>query len=157
MTTTKKDSIKFEKQLERLREGATVKKLNLFQKLEQEVRTLRTENTELKVLYKGNQAIMKDLTKDLFELGDKKKELEEALANALADDSGLQEADRLMMNKLERIQELEGINESHQKINGDLRREITALEQEKLELHVDNKKLAKQVDDVLDRLRKSGM
>jgi len=157
MTTTKKDSIEFEKQLERLREGARVKKLNPFQKLEQELRTLRTENTELKVINKGNQAIVRDMTKDNFELKDKLDGAEEALANALADDSGLQEADKLMMNKLERIQELEMINESHQKINGDLRREITALEQEKLELHVDNKKLAKQVDDVLDRLRKDGI
>tara|TARA_R100001594_G_scaffold46791_1_gene79828 strand:- start:209 stop:496 length:288 start_codon:yes stop_codon:yes gene_type:complete len=84
-------------------------------------------------------------------------ELETALANALADDSGLKEADKLMMNKLDRIQELELINESHQKLNGDLRREITALEQEKLELFMDNKKLAKQCEDHLDRLRKSGM
>ena len=62
-----------------------------------------------------------------------------------------------MMKKLERIQELETINESHHKINGDLRREITALEQEKLEVEADNKKLAKQIEDSLDRLRKSGM
>ena len=85
------------------------------------------------------------------------EEAEVALANALADDSGLKEADKLMMNKLDRIQELELINESHQKLNGDLRREITTLEQEKLELFVDNKKLAKQCEDHLDRLRKSGM
>ena len=62
------------------------------------------------------------------------EEAEVALANALADDSGLKEADKLMMKKLERIQELENINESHRKINGDLRREITVLEQEKMEL-----------------------
>ena len=84
-------------------------------------------------------------------------EAEVALANALADDSGLKEADKLMMKKLERIQELENINESHRKINGDLRREITVLEQEKMELFLDNKKLAQQVEDTLDRLRKSGM
>jgi len=38
-----------------------------------------------------------------------------------------------------------------------LRREITTLEQEKLEVQVDNKKLARQIDDSLDSLRKSGM
>jgi len=38
-----------------------------------------------------------------------------------------------------------------------LRREITALEQEKLELHIDNKKLARQIDDQLDRVRKAGL
>ena len=85
------------------------------------------------------------------------EEAEVALANALADDSGLKEADKLMMKKLERIKELENINESHRKINGDLRREITVLEQEKMELFLDNKKLAQQVEDTLDRLRKSGM
>ena len=134
-----------------------IKKLNPFQRLEQELRALRTENTELKVINKGNEAIIRDVTKDNFELKDKLTEAEEALANALAGDYRQKEADELMMKKLERIQELENINESHQKLNGDLRREITALEQEKLELHLDNKKLAKQIEDSLDRLRKSGM
>ena len=137
--------------------NAEIKKLNPFQRLEQELRALRTENAELKVLKKGNEAIVKEVTKDNFELKDKLTEAEEALANALAGDYRQKEADELMMKKLERIQELESISESHQKLNGDLRREITALEQEKLELHADNKKLAQQVEDSLDRLRKSGM
>jgi len=137
--------------------NAEIKKLNPFQRLEQELRALRTENTELKVINKGNEAIIRDVTKDNFELKDKLTEAEEALANALAGDYRQKEADELMMKKLERIQELESISESHQKLNGDLRREITALEQEKLELHLDNKKLAQQVEDSLDRLRKSGM
>jgi len=137
--------------------NAEIKKLNPFQRFEQELRALRTENTELKVLKKGNEAIVKEVTKDNFELKDKLIEAEEALANALAGDHRQQEADELMMKKLERIQELETINESHQNLNGDLRREITALEQEKMELFLDNKKLAKQIEDSLDRLRKSGM
>jgi len=137
--------------------NAEIKKLNPFQRLEQELRALRTENTELKVINKGNEAIIRDVTKDNFELKDKLTEAEEALANALAGDYRQKEADELMMKKLERIQELESISESHQKLNGDLRREITALEQEKLELHLDNKKLSQQVEDSLDRLRKSGM
>ena len=137
--------------------NAEIKKLNPFQRLEQELRALRTENTELKVINKGNEAIIRDVTKDNFELKDKLTEAEEALANALAGDYRQKEADELMMKKLERIQELENISEAHQKVNGDLRREITALEQEKLELYADNKKLAQQVEDSLDRLRKSGM
>ncbi len=56
-----------------------------------------------------------------------------------------------------RIKELEAINESHQELNGNLRREITALEQEKLELHIDNKKLADQIQDQVERARKAGM
>ena len=113
------------------------------------------------------------------------EEAELALANALAYDAHQQDTDRLMLKKIEQIQdlenelalvkativdnspemrksqarikELEQINKSHQKLNGDLRREITAIEQEKLELHIDNKKLTLQIEDQLDRLRKSGM
>ena len=154
--------------------NAEIKKLNPFQRLEQELRALRTENTELKVINKGNEAIIRDVTKDNFELKDKLTEAEEALANALAENEKLisKKSDAELETSLvkavgmnspemrdakERIKELENISGSHQKLNGDLRREITALEQEKLELHADNKKLAQQVEDSLDRLRKSGM
>ena len=85
------------------------------------------------------------------------EEAEEGLANALAGDPRQKEADELMMKKLERIQELEQINEDHRELNGKLRREITALEQEKLELHADNKKLASQVEDYVDKLRKAAV
>ena len=154
--------------------NAEIKKLNPFQRLEQELRALRTENIELKVINKGNEAIVRDVTKDNFELKEKKVEAEEALANALAENEKLisKKSDAELETALvkavgmnspemrdakERIKELENISGSHQKLNGDLRREITALEQEKLELHADNKKLAQQVEDSLDRLRKSGM
>ena len=85
------------------------------------------------------------------------EEAEEALANALAQDERMKDADSKMILKLERIQELEQINEEHRKLNGDLRREITTLEQEKLEVQADNKKLADQVMDQLDRARKAGL
>ena len=154
--------------------NAEIKKLNPFQRLEQELRALRTENIELKVINKGNEAIVREVTKDNFELKEKKVEAEEALANALAENEKLisKKSDAELETSLvkavgmnspemrdakERIKELENISGSHQKLNGDLRREITALEQEKLELHADNKKLAQQVEDSLDRLRKSGM
>ena len=99
---------------------------------------------------RGAQRIVEKLSAE-------KKDLETALANALAEDHRQKEADELMMKKLERIQELEAINESHQELNGNLRREITVLEQEKLELHIDNKKLARQVEDQVDRARKAGL
>ena len=154
--------------------NAEIKKLNPFQRLEQELRALRTENIELKVINKGNEAIVREVTKDNFELKEKKVEAEEALANALAENEKLisKKSDAELETSLvkavgmnspemrdakERITELEHINDSHQKLNGDLRREITAIEQEKLELHADNKKLAQQIEDSLDRLRKSGM
>ena len=85
------------------------------------------------------------------------EEAEEALANALAGDHRQKEADDLMMKKLERIQDLEQINESHQKLNGKLQERLTELEQENIEVHADNIKLARQVEDRLNQLRKAGL
>ena len=106
---------------------------------------------------RGAQQIVRKLDAEKQDYMATIKSLETALANALAEDHRQKEADELMMKKIERIQELEAINESHQELNGNLRREITALEQEKLELHADNKKLAIQVEDQLDRARKAGL
>ena len=105
---------------------------------------------------RGAQQVVRKLDAEKQDYISTVKSLETALANALAEDHRQKEADELMMKKLERIQELEAINESHQELNGNLRREITVLEQEKLELHADNIKLAQQVEDQLDRARKAG-
>ena len=85
------------------------------------------------------------------------------------------EADKLMMNKLSEIEELKNkiadLEESLKskdyfrdpdyqflvEENLDLRRRITELEQEVLETKADNTKLARQVEDKIDKLRKSGM
>ena len=106
---------------------------------------------------RGAQQVVRKLDAEKQDYISTVKSLETALANALAEDHRQKEADELMMKKLERIQELEAINESHQELNGNLRREITVLEQEKLELHADNVKLAQQVEDQLDRARKAGL
>ncbi len=106
---------------------------------------------------RGAQQVVRKLDAEKQDYISTIKSLETALANALAEDHRQKEADELMMKKLERIQELEAISESHQELNGNLRREITVLEQEKLELHADNVKLAQQVEDQLDRARKAGL
>ena len=85
------------------------------------------------------------------------------------------EADRLMMNKLAEIEELKNkiadLEESLKskdywrdpdyqfliEENLNLRRRITELEQEVLETKADNMKLAQQIEDKIDQLRKSGM
>ncbi len=85
------------------------------------------------------------------------------------------EADKLMMNKLAEIEELKNkianLEESlkskdyfrdpdYQFLvdeNLNLRRRITELEQEVLETKADNIKLAKEVEDRIDKMRKSGM
>ena len=70
-----------------------------------------------------------------------------------------------------RIAELCEVDESHQKLNGKLqtqlteleefnirvRQEVTVKEQEILELKADNIKLARQVDDYVNKLRQAGL
>jgi len=85
------------------------------------------------------------------------------------------EADKLMMNKLAEIEELKNkiadLEESlkskdyfkdpdYQFLvdeNLNLRRRITELEQEILEVKADNMKMARQVDDQIVKLRKAGL
>ena len=70
--------------------------------------------------------IVGEARKDREEMNPKIKELEVALANALA------------------------INESHQKLNGKLQERVTELEE-------DNKKLSHQIEDRINKMRRSGM
>ena len=91
--------------------------------------------------------------------------MNEGMKNIMEIEKIKKEADELMMKKIEhyekeialvredaqiqiltlekRISELLKINESHQKLNGELRE--------------DNKKLAKQIDDYTNQLRKAGV
>ena len=60
-------------------------------------------------------------------------------------------------NLYTRVADALEVNEHHQKLNGKLQERVTELEQDNLELHADNKKLAKQIEDKIDSLRKAGM
>ena len=62
----------------------------------------------------------------------------------------VKEAQDALANALE-------VNESHQKLNGRFQSRITELEQDNLELHADNKKISKLVEDQVDRARKAGL
>ena len=69
------------------------------------------------------------------------------------------ELDRIKLdnnNLYTRVADALEVNESHQKLNGRLRERVTELEQENIELHADNKKISKQVEDQLDRFRRAG-
>ena len=81
-------------------------------------------------------------------------------------------AEQKKVKELEdRLAEVLSIEDEHQKLNGKLnmrvaeleefnikvRQEVTIKEQEILELHADNKKLATQVEDSVDRMRKAGI
>ena len=91
--------------------------------------------------------------------------MNEGMKNIMEIEKIKKEADELMMKKIDhyekeialvreqaqidimtlekRVAELLKINESHQKLNGELRE--------------DNKKLAKQIDDYVNKLRKAGL
>ena len=62
----------------------------------------------------------------------------------------VKEAQDALANALE-------VNESHQKLNGKLQMRITELEQENLELHADNKKMHRHLDERVNAARKGGM
>jgi len=62
----------------------------------------------------------------------------------------LEEAERTVKNLEIRLAESLEVNEAHQKINGKLQQRVTELEE-------DNKKLAHEIEDRVQKMRKSGM
>ena len=67
-------------------------------------------------------------------------------------------AEQKKVKELEnRMAEVLSLEDEHQKLNGKLQMKVTELEQETTELHADNKKLAAQVEDSVNRLRKEGI
>jgi len=61
-----------------------------------------------------------------------------------------EEAERTVKNLEIRLAESLEVNEAHQKINGKLQQRVTELEE-------DNKKLAREIEDRVHKMRKSGM
>ena len=134
--------------------------MDIIKILQREIHDLKVKWGEMKeenVALQGFKKMVMEKPQDFQDIKARAEEAEEALANALAGDHRQKEADELMMKKLERIQDLESVNESHKKFNGELQNRLTELEQENIELHADNKKLARQVEDQLDRVRKAGL
>ena len=85
-------------------------------------------------------------------VGEARKDREEVTPIELQE-----EAERTVKNLESRLAESLEVNEAHQKINGKLQMRIIELEQDNLELHADNKKIAHQLDDRIDQMRKSGL
>jgi tRNA A37 N6-isopentenylltransferase MiaA len=98
---------------------------------------------ELEPISKGI-CVAGEARRDREEMNPKIKEFEE-------------EAERTVKNLEIRLAESLEVNEAHQKINGKLQMRITELEQDNLELHADNKKLAHQIEDRINKMRKAGM
>ena len=69
----------------------------------------------------------------------------------------MRQAEKKIKELETRLAELLSLEDKHQELNGKLQMRMTELEQDNLELHADNKKLAKQVEDSVDKLRKQGI
>ena len=101
---------------------------------------------------KGKEIDYHRYWKDMYEQEHKLRQEAEGEMTILKgiETNRVKEAQDALANALE-------VNESHQKLNGRLQMRITELEQDKLELYADNKKLAHQIEDKVNQMRRSGM
>ena len=101
---------------------------------------------------KGKEIDYHRYWKDMYEKEHKLRQEAEGEMTILKgiETNRVKEAQDALANALE-------VNESHQKLNGKLQERITELEQDKLELYADNKKLALQIEDKVNQMRRSGM
>ena len=108
----------------------------------------------------GHKKIVFELSTQIKELRKKSDDavLETSLVKAVGMNSPeMKEAIRTIKNLEIRLAESLEVNESHQKINGKLQERLTEKEQDCIEVHADNLKLSRQIDDQINKLRNSGM
>ena len=110
------------------------------------------QSEEITVL-RGTKDVVVRLTNELIKM--KKRAQEAEGENTIIKGIGSNSPE--MKNLQARVKELEeslaaalGINDDHQRYNGKLQTRLTEVEE-------DNKKLSKQIDDQLNRFRKSGV
>jgi len=99
----------------------------------------------------GHVQIVRELSSKLIEVGKSNLELKKKLGEAEGETSIVK---AVGINSPE-MKALQQINEDHKKINGDLQMSLTNLEQENIEIHADNIKLSRQIEDLLTKLKKS--
>ena len=85
--------------------------------------------------------------KDMYE---KEHKLRQEAEGEMTIIKGIGENSPEMKALQSRVKELEEINESHKKLNGKLQERLTEVEE-------DNKKLAHQIEDGVNKLRRSGL
>ena len=95
----------------------------------------------------GNQKIISELSAKLVDVTRSNVELKNKLTDAEGETSLVK---AIGINSPE-MKALQQINEDHKKINGDLQMSLTNLEQENIEIHTDNIKLSRQIEDLLRR------
>jgi len=98
----------------------------------------------------GNKQIVRELSEKLIKTGQLNLELKKKLTEAEGETSLVK---AIGINSPE-MKALQQINENHKKINGDLQMSLTNLEQENIEIHSDNIKLSRQIEDLLSKLKK---
>ena len=98
----------------------------------------------------GNKQIVRELSEKLIKTGQLNLELKKKLTEAEGETSLVK---AIGINSPE-MKALQQINEDHKKINGDLQMSLTNLEQENIEIHTDNIKLSRQIEDLLTKLKK---
>ena len=99
----------------------------------------------------GHKQIVRELSSKLIEMGKSNLELKKKLGEAEGETSIVK---AVGINSPE-MKALQQINEDHKKINGDLQMSLTNSEQENIEIHADNIKLSRQIEDLLTKLKKS--
>jgi myosin heavy subunit len=99
----------------------------------------------------GNKQIINELSTKLIQTVKINLELKKKLSEAEGEASLVK---AVGINSPE-MKSLKQINEDHQKLNGDLQMSLTNLEQENIEIHADNIKLSRQIEDLLTKLKKS--
>ena len=133
--------------------GLTSDQQNLVKHIEQAIETNKEKS--------GKEIDYHRYWKDMYEKEHKLRleaEGETHLVKAVGMNSPEMKAANAQIKNLEdQLSDTLMIEDDHQKLNGKLQMRLTELEQKNIELHADNKKLAQQVDDKLNQLRKAGV
>ena len=99
----------------------------------------------------GHKQIVNELSTKLIQTVKINLELKKKLSEAEGETSVIK---AVGINSPE-MKALQQINEDHKKINGDLQMSLTSSEQENIEIHADNIKLSRQIEDLLGKLQKA--
>ena len=109
------------------------------------------------ILHKKVERMMEDIRKLQKENQELQNEMILIKGITVTNSPELRAANAQIKNLEDQLSDTLMIEDDHQKLNGKLQMRLTELEQEIIELHADNKKLAAQVNDSVDRMRKEGI
>ena len=102
----------------------------------------------------GNKQIVRELSEKLIKTNQLNLELKKKLTEAEGETSLVKAigVNSPEMKKLQfELKQAKEINKEHQKYNGNLQMSLTNLEQRNIEIHSDNIKLSRQIEDLLKK------